>query len=184
MRRFPSSVTAMALVPDSLQHRAAAFLQNFGVTFEAMLRRAEIAIGAIHSYISSAPEKIALLVNRWSGPRAGKARMLQFSDLSAVETEKAEPNEEAILANRRNLVVQQALHVEKLQASAGLSLDAADYTLLRMRLELAEIAPGLVTGLPDQLLTQDHASAGSPVPLHSYRSTMPDHRNLEAWRAY
>src|SRR5690606_13774993 len=103
MRRVPSSVTAMALAPDSLQHRAALFLQHFGVTFEAMLRRAEIAIGALHSFISSAPEKTALLVNTWSGPRAGKARVLQFSDLSAVETEKAEPNEEAILANRRNL---------------------------------------------------------------------------------
>lgn len=180
MGKYPLSATDMTSARDSLQFKIAASLQLFDAISRLLFRNAETALGVIHSFVSSTPEKIADLANAWNERRRATAPLLQFPDSAAVGTRNAEPDDRAIFASRRNTVVQQALQMENLQARAGRSLDAADYALLRMRLELAEIAPSLVTELPDLLVEHGHALSRPRVAARSLRGTAPGHRNFAA----
>lgn len=117
-----------------------------------LFRRAINETSMALDFISTVPDKVVALTNSLSRPRHDTTiPLLQFSDPPASDTMADELDDWAYFANRRDAVVQQASRLENLQDSAAKSLDAADYALVRMRLELAEIAPSLVTDLPTLL---------------------------------
>lgn len=162
MGKYPSSAALIASGSSGLQPHIAASLKRFRDATRLLFQTAISFKSAAYQFISSAPGQAAALAGSLGRPRRASMPLLQFSVASASDTIVAEPDDWAKFASRRDAVVQQALRLEDLQASAAISLDAADYALLRMRLELIEIASSLVTDLPT-VVAQDRYTSMSTV---------------------
>lgn len=170
----------MTSLAASLQPGIAAARQHLLGIFRTLLESAENASGVIHAFVSSTGKEIDALANAWNASRRTRAPRLQFPSSLDVALKDTQPDEIVIFASHRNTIVQQASQMEKLHASAERTLDAADYALLRMRLELAEIAPGLVTSSPDLPERPANIPESYRSASRSLTSTMPVHRNIAA----
>lgn len=180
MGKYPLSAPAMTALPANLQPGIAAARQHLIGIVRSLSMSAENGSSAIHAFVSSMGKRIDALANAWSVSRRIEAPRLQFPSSLDVALRDTELDETVIFASHRNTIVQQASQMEKLHASAKRTLDAADYALLRMRLELAEIAPGLVSSLPDLPVRPAYNPTTCRSASRSLTGTMPDHRDIAA----
>lgn len=120
-------------------------------------------------------------LRRAYGPRRfTEAPLLRLEDDSSSQILAAEPDPWPGFIDCGSAGIQKALRLVDLHTSAARRLDAAEYALSGLRLDLAAVAPGLIGSLPDRPMHHPYKQARlAPIPPH-IRDAAPPRRNLAA----